>query len=463
MEPERTAAALPVVAGDGLVGWSAAELAAAVVRGEVSAVEVTQAHLHRIAELDATLNALVRVDAGQALRSARAVDRRRARGAPLGPLAGVPFVSKDNIDVRRQATTSGSRAGDDVVALRDAPALARVRAAGGILLGRSNMDEFAMGASTRTSVFGATRNPWDPARSPGGSSGGSAAAVAAGLAAFSLGTDTGGSIREPAAQCGIVGFAPSPGLVPLAGVVPFAPEFDRVGPLARTVEDAALVTAVLAGRALPSTPAGRPRVGVVRELAGAPNQAGVRLRLADVVDRLERAGVDVVEVSIPDAARALQAYMTLTSVACIPHLERYLRAGLAGGEVVRRIALGQALLLPTSSTDLSAAGDVRARLARQAAEAIAGCTALLSPTMPITAPTWDSLVADTELTDPMRAPYTDCWTVVANLIGWPAVSVPAGVSSDDGMPVGVMLSGRPGSDGALFGVADQAAISTLFG
>jgi aspartyl-tRNA(Asn)/glutamyl-tRNA(Gln) amidotransferase subunit A len=465
MEPERLAPALRLDAG-GPVGLGLTELAGAVARGDISAVESTLAHLHRIAEVDGTLNALVRVDAQSALRSARAVDRRRARGVAPGPLAGVPFVVKDNIDVRRQATTCGSRAVDDVVALHDAPAVARLRAAGAVLIGRANMDEFAMGASTRTSVYGATVNPWDPARSPGGSSGGSAVAVAAGLVTFSIGTDTGGSIREPAAQCGIVGVAPSPGRVPLTGVVPFAPEFDRVGPLTRTVGDAALVMAALAGRvSRPSwaQAAGRPhrpRVGLVQELSGWTNHAGVRAGLDRAVARLEAGGVEVVPVSIPDAAQALEAYMTLSSVACIPHLERFAGSDLAGAEVARRIALGRDLL---GSPALAAAERVRVRLLRQATFALAGCTALLSPTMPTTAPTWDSIAGETELTDPMRAPYTDCWTVMANLIGWPALSVPAGVSPDDGMPVGVMLAGRPGSDAALFGLADQAAISTLFG
>ena len=465
MEPERLAPALRHDAG-GPAGLGITELAGAVAHGEISAVESTLAHLHRIAELDGALNALVRLDAASALRSARAIDRRRARGAALGPLAGVPFVVKDNIDVRRQVTTCGSRAADDVVALHDAPALARLRAAGAVLVGRANMDEFAMGASTRTSVYGATGNPWDPTRSPGGSSGGSAAAVAAGLVTFSIGTDTGGSIREPAAQCGIVGVAPSPGLVPLAGVVPFAPEFDRVGPLTRTVGDASVVLAVLGGaafgpgRAVAGEPGHRARVGLVQELSGWTNHAGVRAGLDRVVARLVAAGVEVVPVSIPDAAQALEAYMTLSSVACIPHLERFAGSGRAGAEVARRIALGRELL---GSPALAAAEQVRAELVRQFASAMAGCTALLSPTMPTTAPTWDSIAGETELTDPLRAPYTDCWTVLANLVGRPALSVPAGVSPDDGMPVGAMLTGRPGSDAGLVELAGQAAISTLFG
>ena len=241
--------------------------------------------------------------------------------------------------------------------------------------------------------------------------------------------------------------------MPLAGVVPFAPSFDRVGPLTRTVADAALVTSVLAGTT--STPpghgwSGRPRVGVVRELSGWTNHAGVRTQLSAAVDRLEGAGVDVVEVVLPDAARALEAYLVLTSVECLPHLEHVATSDRAGDEVVRRIALGRTL---QDSLALAEAQRVRARLIRQATAAVAGCTALLSPTMPTTAPTWDSIEGDAEFTDPLRAPYTDCWTVIANLIGWPAMSVPAGVSPDDGMPVGVMLSGRAGSEAELFALA----------
>ena len=200
--------------------------------------------------LNGALNALVRVDAAEALRAAGRLDEAVRHGRPVGPLAGVPFVVKDNIDVHGQETASGSRAHHGVVAMADAPVVRHLREAGAILLGRANMDELAMGASTQTSSHGPTRNPVDRRRSPGGSSGGSAAAVAAGFVPLAVGTDTGGSIREPASQCGVVGMAPSDGLVSLDGVIPFAPGLDRVGPLARSAADTAAMLAVMSGRPL---------------------------------------------------------------------------------------------------------------------------------------------------------------------------------------------------------------------
>lgn len=433
-----------------LVDLGAAPLARLVSRGDVSAEEAVQAYLHRIAETEPEVHALVRVDGEHALDDARELDLARLRGEHPGPLAGVPFVVKDNIDVRRQTTTCSSAAAGEVVALYDAPAVARLRAAGAVLVGRANMDELAMGASTRTSTFGPTSNPWDLRRSPGGSSGGSAAAVAAGLAAFAVGTDTGGSVREPAAQCGVVGMAPSPGLVPLDGVVPFAPDFDRVGPLAWSVSDTAVVLAVMSGR--PLVPSGtRPlRIGVVDELSGPANHSGVRARFEAVVDRLGSRGNPVTAVSLPDAPRALGAYMTMSSAACLPHLEAWIGTGRAGAEVVRRWELGHRYL---GSPELADARRVRRLLRRQVRAAFAGCDVLISPTMPTTAPLLAAVGRASGLDDPLCAPYTDCWTVVANLVGLPSVSVPAGCSDEDGMPVGVMLTGRPGADADLLELA----------
>ncbi|MBE7187978.1 amidase [Jatrophihabitans endophyticus] len=441
----------------------ARHLAAAVASGEVSAEEVAVAHLRRIAELEPELHALVGVDGERAIDQARAVDERRRRGEPLGALAGVPFVVKDNIDVSGQTTACGSRAHDGVLALRDAPVVARLFAADAVLLGRANMDELAMGASTQTSAFGATRNPWDSRRSPGGSSGGSAAAVAAGLAAVSVGTDTGGSIREPASQCGVVGMAPSPGLVPVDGVVPFAPDLDRAGPLARTVADVELLLDVLTaagprrGGAAPPVPR---RVGLIEQFAGARNASGVLVRLDAARACLESAGVEVVTVSVADAPAALTAYMQITSAACVPLMEPYVRTGQAGHEVVRRWTLGRQLLGPDAHL-LAGARAVAARLTGQCRAALATCDVLLAPTMPTTAPLLTARTADaddmslSEMADPLVAPYTDCWTVLANLAGLPAVSVPFGTSNDDGMPVGMMLSGAAGSDRLLLALAAQ--------
>ncbi|GAB2487402.1 amidase [Jatrophihabitans fulvus] len=446
---------------------SATRLAHLVGAGELSAEEVVAAHLQRIADLDpgpGGLHSLVHVDGEGALTRAAAIDHDRRTGRPLGPLVGVPFVVKDNIDVRRQTTSSGSRAHTDVVALRDAPVVGRLLDAGAVLIGRANMDELAMGASTHTSAFGPTRNPWDRRRSPGGSSGGSAAALAAGFAALSLGTDTGGSIREPASQCGVVGMAPSPGLVPVEGTVPFAPDFDRVGPLGRTVADTARLLAVLsddpqlASLALHPSGPRTLRVGVVEELCGPRNHDGVLARLAAAELLLAELGIEVVRVSVPDGLRALATYMTITSAACVVSLEPYVRTGHAGDEVVRRWELGVSLLRD-GRDELSAAERVRADLVAQTHAALTRCDVLLSPTMPTTAPLlWDE-TADRHdihaevLADPMTAPYTDCWTVVANLTGLPSLSLPAGRSSEDGMPVGVMLTGRAGSDGDLLALA----------
>ncbi|MDT4903031.1 MAG: aspartyl-tRNA(Asn)/glutamyl-tRNA(Gln) amidotransferase subunit [Pseudonocardiales bacterium] len=458
MEPvhPESASALALSTAPAITRLSAGQIAELIARDELCAEEVVAAHLHHIADVDRTLRALVSCNGERALGEARRIDRDRRLGGAVGPLAGVPFVVKDNIDVRRQTTSSGSRAHANVVALRDALVVRRLRAAGAVLLGRANMDELAMGASTQTSAFGATRNPWDVRRSPGGSSGGSAAAVAAGLATVSVGSDTGGSIREPAAQCGVVGMAPSPGLVPVAGVVPFAPDLDRVGPLTRSVADSARLLAVLSGRpdlaVLSQRAVHQLRVGVVEELSGSANQPGVLARLQVVRHALRRLGVEIISVSVPDSPRALGAYMKITSAACVPLLEPYVRTGQAGDEVVRRWQIGRALLGPGGADELADAFAVQQRLAEQTRSLFGQCDVLLSPTMPTTAPLLRDETADladssaAELADPMAAPYTDCWTVVANLAGLPSLSLPAGRCAFDGMPVGVMLCGRRGSD-----------------
>ena len=372
------------------------------------------------------------------------------------PLAGVPVVVKDNIDVLGQVTTSGSKAHGDVARV-DAQVTRRLRKAGAVLLGRANMDELAMGASTQTSAYGRTHNPHDVRRSAGGSSGGSAAAVAAHEVPLSVGTDTGGSVREPASQCGVVGMAPSPGLVPMRGVVPFAPGLDRVGPLARTVEDVALLLGVVGGRPrLASAAADLDvrglRVGVLDELRSARNQVGVLGRLDAVLDALRDLGAVVVPVSAPAAGRALATYMTVTSAASVPVLAPYVRTGLAGPEVVRRYEWGLELLREVPSP-LEVAEVAQEILRGQVTGALDVCDLLLSPTMPTTAPMLEGHTSPEDLADPMAAPYTDCWTVVANLAGLPALSLPSGRSERDGMPVGTMLMGRPRTDHLLLRVA----------
>ena len=446
---------LPGAAAGELTTLPAHRLTALVLAGEVSAVEVAQAHLDRVAEAEPWVRALVHVDPADVLGQARRLDARRAAGRRLGPLAGVPVVLKDNIDVRGQVTSCGSRT-VETLARVDADVTRRLRRAGAVVLGRGNMDELAMGASTQTSAFGRSHNPHDVRRSPGGSSGGSAAAVAAHEAPLAVGTDTGGSVREPASQCGLVGMAPTPGVVPMRGVVPFAPGLDRVGPLARSVRDLAQLLAVLGARprlaAVTAPDLRGVRVGVLEELRGPRNQVGVLARLDAVLGTLGELGAELVPVSAPAAGRALTTYMTVTSAAATAVLAPHVRTGLAGAEVVRRYEWGLELLRELPSR-LETAQVAREVLHDQVTEALAGCDLVVSPTMPTTAPLLEGGTSPEDLADPLAAPYTDCWTVVANLVGLPALSLPSGRSATDGMPVGTMLMGPARSDPLLLGVA----------
>jgi aspartyl-tRNA(Asn)/glutamyl-tRNA(Gln) amidotransferase subunit A len=427
---------------------AAVELAHLVSTQQLAAREVVEAHLSCVHSLNGALNALVRVEGDDALREAARLDDAVRHGRRVGPLAGVPFVVKDNVDVHGQETASGSRAHQGVVAMADAPVVRHLREAGAILLGRANMDELAMGASTQTSSHGPTRNPVDRRRSPGGSSGGSAAAVAAGFVPLAVGTDTGGSIREPASQCGVVGMAPSDGLVSLEGVAPFAPGLDRVGPLARSAGDTAVMLAAMSGRPLgPVTPVRR--VAVVEELVSTRNRPEVLAAFEAWLSLVRELGVEVTHISIPDAPDALAAYMTLTSVASVEWLEPYVASDQAGEELVRRYHFGQDLREHGRDV-IESAEAVRDRLTAEIAAAMRTVDALVSPTMPTPAPLLFGQITPEELADPLAAPYTDCWTVVANLAGVPALSVPAPV---DGLPVGAMLMGAPGSDADLLAFA----------
>ena len=442
-----------------LTNLPATRLAELVRTGQLSAVEVATAHLDRIGEAEPWTRALLHVDRDDVLDQARRVDERLATGRPAGVLAGVPVVVKDNIDVRGQITASGSRAHSSPARV-DADVTRRLRRAGALLVGRGNMDELAMGASTQTSAFGRSHNPHDVRRSPGGSSGGCAAAVAAHEAPLSVGTDTGGSIREPASQCGVVGMAPTPGLVPMRGVVPFAPGLDRVGPLARTVPDTALLLAVIGNRPrlaqstedLDLRGLRGLRVGVVEELRGPRNRAGVLARLELVATTLRELGAEVRPVSAPAAGRALTTYMTLTSAAAVPVLTPFVRSGLVGPEVARRYEWGLEMLRELPS-QLEVAEVAQQILRAQVTTALDGCDLLLSPTMPTTAPLLEGHMLPEVMADPMSAPYTDCWTVVANLVGLVALSLPSGLAPDDGMPVGTMLMARPRADHVLLRAA----------
>jgi len=457
-----------------LADLSAAELAARLAAGELSAVEATEAALERIAATDGRIHAFLTVTAEHALAQARAVDDDRARGAPLGPLAGVPLALKDVLCARGIRTTAGSRILDRYLPPYDATVVARLREAGAVVVGKTNMDEFAMGSSTENSGFGPTRNPWDPGRVPGGSSGGSAAAVAAGHAALGIGTDTGGSIRQPASLCGVVGVKPTYGLVSRYGLIAFASSLDQVGPLTRTVRDAALLVEAIAGHdPLDSTSIDAPapdltsglergveglRIGVVAEFLRGGVQPGVRARVDEALTRLDKLGARLDEVSLPSFEYALSAYYLIAPAECSSNLARYdgVRWGLRaqgapdvvemmlrtrsqgfGAEVKRRVMLGTyALSAGYYDAYYGRAQKVRTLVVRDLERAWQerGLDLLVGPTSPTTA-----FRIGERADDPLAMYLSDVFTVPVNLAGTAAVSIPAGLADEDGLPVGLQL------------------------
>ncbi len=472
-----------------LIRSTAADLAAAIAAGQVSAVEVTRAHLDRIAAADDHVHAFLHVAADSALAAARAVDDQRAAGQPLGPLAGVPLALKDVFTTADMPTTCGSAILAGWRPPYDATVTARLRRAGVVILGKANMDEFAMGSSTENSAFGPSRNPWDLSRVPGGSSGGSAAAVAAFEAPLALGTDTGGSIRQPAAVCGIVGTKPTYGGSSRYGVVAFASSLDTPGPLARTVLDTALLHAVMSGHdprdstsvAAPVPPvvaaarqgdvAGM-RIGIVTELAGHGYQAGVLTRFSEAAELLESLGAKIVEVSCPHFSYALAAYYLIAPSECSSNLARFdgMRYGLRAGddgtrdaaevmslsraagfgaEVKRRIILGTyALSSGYYDAYYGKAQQVRTLICRDFDAAFEQADVLISPTTPTTA-----FPLGERADDPMAMYLADLCTIPANLAGNAAISVPCGVAPEDGLPVGLQIMAPVLADDRLYRVA----------
>ncbi|HEX6674707.1 MAG TPA: Asp-tRNA(Asn)/Glu-tRNA(Gln) amidotransferase subunit GatA [Actinomycetes bacterium] len=454
-----------------LTELAAHELAGLFARGEASAVEVAEAHLERIRDTDELLHAFLTVADEQALADARAVDAARARGEPLRPLAGVPLALKDVLVTKGLRTTAGSKILEEFRPPYDATVVERLRRAGVVVLGKTNMDEFAMGSSTENSGFGATLNPWDPERVPGGSSGGSAAAVAAGQATLGIGTDTGGSIRQPAALCGIVGVKPTYGLVSRYGLIAFASSLDQVGPLAREVRDAALLLEAVAGHDpmdstsiadAPSDFTSRLDGGVAGMRIGVPKEMfpsdgaepGVLARVREAVDRLERLGARVEECSLPSFEYALSAYYLIAPAECSSNLARYdgVRWGLRvkdpsdvvdmmqrtrqagfGPEVKRRVMLGTyALSAGYYDAYYGQAQRARTLVRREFDAAFERFDLLAGPTSPTVA-----FRLGDRVDDPMAMYLSDVFTVPVNLAGNAAVTVPAGLA--DGLPVGLQL------------------------
>ena len=492
-----------------LTQQTALELVRGLQTGEVSSREAVDAHLARIAALDGVepdgevwrarpaekledgqTHAFLHVLAEDARRRADEVDRRRAAGEELPPLAGVPVALKDVLTMRGAPTTCGSRMLQGWEPPYDATVTTRVRDAGMVVLGKTNMDEFAMGSSTENSAFGDTRNPWDLDRVPGGSSGGSAAAVAALMAPLSIGTDTGGSIRQPAALTGLVGAKPTYGTVSRFGLVAFASSLDQAGPFARTVADAAALQQVIQGHdPLDSTSVREQipsltdhlrdgvaglRIGVVRQLRGEGYEAGVERVFGEALERFSRLGAEIVEVELPHVSYGLPAYYLIAPSEASSNLARFdgVRYGLRvdaataeemnaatraegfGAEVKRRIMIGtHALSSGYYDAYYLQASKVRTLIARDFAAAFEAADVLVSPTSPTVAFGLGSKTAD-----PLAMYLNDVATVPASLAGIPAVSLPAGLAEaadepGSALPVGLQVMAPLLRDDLMYRVA----------
>ena len=479
---------------------TASELADLLAAGETTSAEVTSAHLHRIAAVDGDVHAFLHVDTEGALAAAREADERRAAGSTRSPLDGVPIAVKDILTTKGLPTTCGSKILEGWIPPYDATLVTRLKHAGLPILGKTNMDEFAMGSSTEHSAYGPTRNPWDLDRIPGGSGGGSAAAVAAFEAPLAVGTDTGGSIRQPGAVTGTVGVKPTFGGVSRYGLVALANSLDQAGPVTRTVLDAALLHEVIGGHdPLDSTSIEQPlpalvqaaregasgdmagvRIGVVKELGGQGYQAGVRTRFDESVALLVEAGAEVVEVSCPHFVHALAAYYLILPSEASSNLAKFdaMRYGLRvlpegienpsaeevmrasrdagfGDEVKRRIILGTyALSSGYYDAYYGQAQKVRTLISRDFAAAFEKADVLVSPTAPTTA-----FKIGEKVDDPVSMYLNDIATIPANLAGVPGLSLPSGLADEDGLPAGFQILAPAMADDRLYRVG--AALEQL--
>ncbi len=467
-----------------LTGLTITEAAELLRRREMSSRELTQAHLDRIREVDPKVRAYITVTADLALAQAEEADRRIAAGEATS-LTGVPAGIKDVIVTRDVRTTCGSRMLESFIPPYDATVMERLRAAGAVMLGKLNMDEFAMGSSTENSAFFPTRNPWDLDRVPGGSSGGSAAAVAAGMAVYTLGSDTGGSIRQPAALCGVVGIKPTYGRVSRYGLVAFASSLDQIGPLTRTVEDAAIVLNAICGhdpRDSTSAPVDTPdftqalregvrglRIGVPDEYLPPNLDRGVRERVEEALRVLEREGAEIVTgISLPSTGAALAVYYIIAPSEASANLARYdgVKYGYSyqdgvsmwdnmertrqygfGDEVKRRIMLGTyALSAGYYDAYYLKALKVRTLIRREFDAAFEKVDAIAGPVSPSVA-----FRLGEKTDDPYEMYLSDVFTIPVNIAGLPGISVPCGFH--EGLPVGLQIIGKPFGEATVLRVA----------
>lgn len=448
---------------------------------DISASELTGACLDAIASRDGELHAYLETFADDAREMAKQSDARRAKGERLGLLDGIPLAIKDNITIQGKHASGGSKILENYLSVTDATVIKKLKAEGAVFVGRTNMDEFAMGSSTERSAYGPTKNPRDPSRVPGGSSGGSAAAVAADLCLVALGSDTGGSIRQPASFCGVVGLKPSYGRVSRSGLMAMASSLDQIGPLTRSVDDAAYVLEAIQGadtkdqttaKVAPFKPAWKEnlnglRIGLPKQAWGEGMSNGVRGSVTEAVKELERLGATMVEVDLPYADEALAVYYVLMPCEVSANMERYdgIRYGVRapglgltetyersrsqglGAEVRRRILLGTfALSRGYYDAYYLQAKKVQTLIKRAYAEAFTKVDVLLTPTAPTTA-----FKLGEKMNDPLAMYLEDIFTVGVNVAGLPAISIPCGES--DGLPVGMQLIGKAFDEATILAVA----------
>jgi aspartyl-tRNA(Asn)/glutamyl-tRNA(Gln) amidotransferase subunit A len=471
-----------------MITRSAHEMSQAMASGEITSVALTQLHFDRIAKVDTDVHAFLYLDHEGALAQAKDVDKARANGEKVGPLAGVPLALKDVMVQKGIPTTAGSKILEGWRPPYDATLVIKLKNAGVVILGKTNMDEFAMGSSTENSAYGPTHNPWDLARIPGGSGGGSSASLAAFEAPLAIGTDTGGSIRQPAAVTGTVGVKPTYGGVSRYGLIAFSSSLDQAGPCARTVLDAALLHEVIAGhdpkdatsinapvpqvvKAAKSGDVKGMKIGVVKELNSDGYQAGVRSRFEESLELLAKAGAEIVEVSCPNFEYALAAYYLIAPSECSSNLARFdaMRYGLRvgdeegvsaelvmnltrevgfGREVKRRIILGTyALSSGYYDAYYGSAQKVRTLIIQDFTRAFESADVLVSPTAPTTA----FKIGD-KVDDPLAMYLNDIATIPVNMAGIGGMSLPSGLAPEDGLPVGFQNMAPAMQDQRLYSV-----------